>query len=101
MLENKLLWHYNVAMANIKLHLDHYLSYFANNQRIVIVSGNTVYECINDFVSRFPELRKVIGIEPSSSIINVYLEKEETAVENFARPVKEGDDLYLMFISGG
>ncbi len=88
-------------MANVKLHLDQYLSYFANNWSSVDVKGNTVYECLDAFISRFPALRKVIGTEPSSSIINVYTEKEETAVENFARPVKDGDELYLMFISGG
>jgi len=88
-------------MANVKLHLDQYLSYFANDQRSVDAEGSTIYACLDNFVSRFPELKKVMGTEPSTSIINVYTEKEETAVENFARPVKDGDELYLMFISGG
>jgi len=88
-------------MANVKLHLDQYLSYFARKQPSVNVKGNTVYECLDNFVSQFPELKKVIGTELSLSIISVYSEKEETAIENFARPVKDGDELYLMFISGG
>jgi molybdopterin converting factor small subunit len=71
---------------------------------VVEVSGSTVGECLNHLVTKFPDMKKQLftksGILFDNIIISV--NGESAYPEQLAKPVKDGDELNIVFmISGG
>lgn len=86
----------------IKLCLCQILSYYANNQPTVEVNGNTVRECLDDLVTRFPNLNKVIEMGKTAGLVNIYISNNKgNAIEDLSQPVKDGDELNVAFSGGG
>ena len=86
---------------SIKLHLCQVLSYYANNQPSVEVSGNTVRECMNNLATQFPALNKFIETPNPCRIIHIHINNEEAATEDLTRSVKDGDEIRLeCFLDG-
>jgi len=86
---------------NITLHLCQVLSYYANNQPSVEVTGNTVSECLHNLATQFPTLNKFIETPDPCRIIHIHINKEEAATEDLTRSVKDGDEIRLEFFLDG
>lgn len=80
------------------------LLYQHNNQQVVEVGGRTVGECLQNLVGRYPELKKTL-FDPQgnlNSYLALYVNKEDIALDDLARPVKDGDEIHLIvLIEGG
>ena len=75
-----------------------------NNQQVVEVTGNTVGQCLKQFIKQFPETKPLLfdQDEELHAYLDIYLNRESTYPEILARLVKDGDELHIIFlISGG
>ena len=88
---------------SIKLKLDPVLSYYTNNQQSVEVNGNIVGECLDHLTRQYPDLKTVIFDEDGklNSFIAVFINGRDSQIEHLFRPVKDGDELSIVFSSGG
>jgi molybdopterin converting factor small subunit len=87
--------------VSIKLKLCPVLSYYAGNKTSVEVIGKTISECLHNLVTQLPSLNKFIEIPDSARIIHIYLNKEDTAIEDLNQSVKDGDEVRLVFFLDG
>jgi molybdopterin synthase sulfur carrier subunit len=77
---------------------------YTNNQKLARVKGSTVGECLDHLVTQFPDLKPALFDQTGRlhRYIDIYVNDETAFPEERAKPVKEGDKLYLLIlISGG
>jgi len=88
---------------SIKIHLDTVLSYFINSQEVVVVRGNTVGECLNHLVKQFPAIEKMLFAKNGKLLgyVGIYVNGEDAYPDELAKPVKDGDELHILYILGG
>ncbi len=84
----------------VKLHLCQVLSYYADNHSSIEVNGNTVAECLDNLAAQFPDLRKVMETVKLGGNISVFMNQEDTDIEDLSKTIKEGDELNLIFHVG-
>jgi molybdopterin converting factor small subunit len=71
---------------------------------VVEVNGSTVGECLNHLVMQFPGMKKQLFTRTGSLFDNIIIavNGESAYPEQLAKPVKDGDELNIVFmISGG
>ena len=86
---------------SIKLKLCPVLSYYAGNKTSVEVIGKTISECLHNLVTQIPSLNKFVGIPDSARILHIYLNKDDTELQDPTTPVKDGDEVRLVFFLDG
>lgn len=88
----------------MSISLDSNLHFLTNNQAVVEVSGSTVAECLNQLVRKFPKLKPML-FDKRGRLLNyvgVFVNQEDSYPEELAKPVKDGDELYIaLMIVGG
>jgi len=89
---------------SVKINLPSSLRHLTNDQAVVEVNGNTVGQCLEQLIARFPRTRKRL-LEKNgalSRIINIYINGESASPEGLKTAVKDGDELHIeVIISGG
>jgi len=90
--------------VSVKINVHYFLPSFTDDQDIVEVKGNTVGQCLEKLVSRFPKLRERVFMEDGSlgNFFDIYVNLEDAYPEGLLKPVNDGDEIHLiMMISGG
>jgi molybdopterin converting factor small subunit len=88
---------------SIKIDIPSYLRPFTNNRGVAEVGGSTVGECLNHLVKQFPDLEKMLFAENGElgRSVGIYVNGEDAYPQELARPVKDGDELYLLYVLAG
>lgn len=89
---------------SVKINIHPFLSQHTNDQDVVEVNGSTVGQCLEQLVARFPELRQWLFEKNGklNRLVEIYVNMESSYPEELAKPVKDGDELYIVvIISGG
>ena len=88
---------------SIKIDIPSYLQPFTNNVEAVEVNGSTVGGCLNHLVKQFPDIQKMLFAENGKLLgyVGIYVNGEDTYPEELAKPVKSGDELYILYVIGG
>jgi len=88
---------------SIKISIPSYMKSYTNNTEIIEVTGSTVGESVNHLVKQFPQMKKMIFSENNSLFENIIISinGESAYPKQLTKPVKDGDELKIMFIIGG
>tara|TARA_B100000315_G_C14361964_1_gene488874 strand:+ start:360 stop:632 length:273 start_codon:yes stop_codon:yes gene_type:complete len=88
---------------SIKINIPSYMQSFTNNMKAVEVNGNTVSECLNHLIKQFPGIKKQLFSKNDNLFesILISVNGESAYPEQLAKPVKDGDELKIIFIIGG
>ena len=88
---------------SIKINIPSYMKSSTNNMEVVEVNGNTVGECLNHLVKQFPGMKKQLFSKNGNLFENIIISVngESAYPEQLAKPVKDGDELNIIFIIGG
>ena len=88
---------------SIKISIPSYMKSFTNNTEVVEVNGSTVGECLNRLVKQFPQMKKQLFSKTGNLFENIIISinGESAYPEQLTKPVKDGDELKIMFIIGG
>ena len=72
-------------------------------RNVIEVHGNTVGECLNRVVKRFPSIKKQLFTSTGNLFNNVLISVngESAYPEQLAKPVHDGDELKIVFIISG
>lgn len=88
----------------VQLDLSSIFARYTDNQLSLKLEGNTIGECLNDLVSRYPDMKKMI-LDSNGNLrhsYDIYINGESAYPREMTRPVKDGDKLNLiMLIQGG
>ncbi len=88
---------------SIKIDIPSYLQLFTNSMEAVEVNGSTVGECLNHLVTQLPGIEKMLFAKNGKLLgyVNIYVNGEDAYPEELAKPVKDGDELNILYIIGG
>jgi len=71
---------------------------------VIAVEGNTVGECLNRLIQRFPGMEKALFAKKDKLLNNVevYLNHASAYPNELIKPVKDGDEIHLVvMLTGG
>ncbi|MBN2076362.1 MAG: MoaD/ThiS family protein [Dehalococcoidales bacterium] len=89
---------------SIKVHIHPSLQYITDDREMFEVNGSTVGECLSNLVAEYPDLEEWLYEEKEklSKYIDIFVNDESAYPEELKKPVKNGDEIYiLMQIAGG
>ncbi len=88
---------------SVKIHLHATHRSYVGGLDEVEVEGQSVGECIGQLVAQYPDMEKAIFDKKGKlkNIIEIYLNQESTYPEELAKPVKDGDEIFIIVILAG
>jgi len=87
---------------SIKVHNSPLLYQYTNKQQTVEVDGNTIGECLNHLVEKFPNLELFDKEGKLLDYVTIYVNGESSYTQGLDHPVKDGDEIsILLMIDGG
>jgi molybdopterin converting factor small subunit len=85
-----------------RIKLSHVFQQLADNQGIIMVEGNTIRECLDDFIRRYPATKNWIFDKQKTLISLILLNGKTLHPKDLDIGISEGDEIYLLtMISGG
>ena len=88
---------------SIKINIPSYLQVYTDNSGEVEVNGSTVSECLNHLVKQLPVMEKMLFAKEGKLLdyVSIYVDGEFAYADELAKPVKDGDELHILYIIGG
>jgi len=88
---------------SIKIEIPSYLQPYTNNMEVVEVNRSTVGGCLNHLVKQFPGIEKMLFAKNGKlfGYVAIYVNGEDAYPKELAKPVKDGDELDILYIIGG
>ena len=88
---------------SVKIKIPSYMKSFTNNMVVIEVNGNTVGDCLNHLIKQFPGMKKQLFSIDDNLFENIIISVNGESVypKQLAKPVKDGDELDIIFIIGG
>jgi molybdopterin converting factor small subunit len=89
---------------SVKVHIHPSLRHVTDDREVVEVDGDNVGECFQNLVAAYPGLNEWLFEDKGklSKYIDIFVNDESAHPEELAKPVKGGDEVYiLMQIAGG
>jgi molybdopterin converting factor small subunit len=87
----------------VQLNIPQFLQHLADDTKKIEVNGSTVGECLEELTKRFPDLKTWLFTKDGNMIesINVFVNGESAHPQGLAKPVKDGDELYIVYLIVG
>ena len=89
---------------SVTINVYYFLPHLTNDREIVEVEGNTIGECLDDFVKKFPISREWLFENDAElrKYLDIFLNLEETDPDDLGTPVRDGDEIHIvMHLTGG
>jgi molybdopterin converting factor small subunit len=89
---------------SVKINVYYFLPHLTNDREVVEVEGNTVGECLDEFVTQFPMSREWLFEENGDlrKYLDIFVNLEETDPDDLSTPVGDGDEIHIvMHLTGG
>lgn len=86
---------------SIKVKIGKSLQHYVDNLETVVVQGKTVGECLDDLMSRYPEIKKYLFDRNGILMVMVILNGTMLLEKELTKKVSDGDEFDLIQIVGG
>lgn len=88
---------------SVKINIHPSLYHLTSNQAVVEVGGNTVGQCLEQLISRFPALKESLFAKNGklNNVVEIYVNMKSSYPEELAKPVKDGDELHILMVLAG
>ena len=88
---------------SVKINIPPYLQAFSNSVEVVEVNGSTVDGCLNQLVRQFPSTEKMLFAKNGELLnyVGIYINGKDAYPGELAKPVKDGDELHIIYMVGG
>jgi len=89
--------------VSIQVHIHKTHRQHTNGREAVEVEGKTVGECLKHLVGQFPDMEKELFGKKGDlrNLIEIYINLESAYPNELAKPVKDGDEIYITFMLAG
>ena len=87
----------------VKVNIPYFLHYLTDGMAVVEVDGDTVGQCLDHLVKRFPAIEKELFNKNRTLLnyIDVFINGKSAYPGEMAQPVKDGDELSIILIIAG
>lgn len=88
---------------SVQINIPPLLRHLTNGATTATVNGSTIGDCLNDFVRQYPKTRRFL-LDKESKLLRyakVYVNKTTTYSQELAAPVKDGDEISIVYIVSG
>ena len=88
---------------SIKIHIHPNLFGFTNDEESAEVNGSSVGECLKHLVRQFPGLDRGLFDKRNGRLLpifDIWVNNESAYPEELAKPVKNGDEIYITTVIG-
>ena len=87
----------------VKVHIHATHRQFTDGLETVAVEGNTVGECLNHLIHQFPKMEKALFDRRNElhNVVEIYLNHTSAHPNEMMKPVREGDEIYLVIMLAG
>ena len=88
---------------SIKVVIPSYLQPYTDNRETVEVAGCTIGECFNSLTEQHPEIKSMLfnKEEKLHSYVGTYINGEDAYPNELTRPIKDRDEIHVIYIIGG
>ena len=88
---------------SVGIHIHQSLRNLTDGKAVVEVDGNTVGDCLNNLVQRFPGIKPKLFDRKGKLLnyVDIYVNLKSSYPEELAMPVKDGDKLSVTLIIAG
>ncbi|MFC1952416.1 MoaD/ThiS family protein [Chloroflexota bacterium] len=88
---------------SVKINIPSYMKSYTDNKNVVEANGSTVGECLNHLVKQFPPIKKQLLSKKGDLYENIIISVngESAYPKQLTKPIKDGDELNILFIIGG
>ena len=88
---------------SIKVNIPSYLKPDTNDAQVVEVNGSTVGECLDHLVKQYPAMKKTLFTKEDKLLdyVNISVDGEFVYGDELGKPVKDGDQIQIIYIIGG
>jgi molybdopterin converting factor small subunit len=90
--------------VSIKINVQYFLPHLTGDRDEVEVQGNTVGQCLEQLVARYPKLKRWVFKDNHelTDFIEIAINMESLQTDALSQSVKDGDQIYLvMMLTGG
>jgi molybdopterin converting factor small subunit len=90
----------------VKVKLSNLLRQFSELQgepEVFEVTGSNALECLQVMVERYPAMRKWVYDKEGKvlGLMQFFVNSEKLLMSEHSKPLKDGDELYIFFATGG
>ena len=87
---------------SIKLKIHSLLCEYTDGHEMLEVNGNTIGHCLEQLVSQFPRIKEMLFSHDGKLLrsTQIYINDEEVYLEELAQPVKDGDTVIVLMLTG-
>jgi molybdopterin converting factor small subunit len=88
---------------SVKIDVPPFLKHLTDDIKVATVNGNTVGECIENFIKRYPDAKKLLFDKDGNLLgyVDIFVNGESAYPEELNKPVSDGDELSIMFLLVG
>ncbi len=89
---------------SVQIDIPPLLRHLTDGETAARVKGSTVSDCLNHFVRQYPKTKRLLFDKEGKLLryVEVYVNKVTTYPEELTTPVKDGDEISIVYvISGG
>jgi molybdopterin converting factor small subunit len=88
---------------SITLHLHKTHRQYTGGIETLEIEGSTIGDCLDGLIRRFPDMREALfdGKQKLKNQIEIYLNMESAYPDELKKPVKDGDDVYIIVMLAG
>jgi len=89
--------------VTVKINVRPGMQHLTSNRDVVEVNGSTVGECLGQLVKQFPSIEDELFDKDGNVLnyIDIYVNGKSSYPEELAKPVNDGDELYILQAIGG
>ena len=87
----------------VKVHIHATHRQFTHGLEVVATEGNTVGECLSHLIKQFSGMEKALfaGKGKLLNTVEIYVNHASAYPNELARPVKDGDEIHLIYMIAG
>ncbi len=84
----------------VKIDVQYFLMHLTEDQMVVEVEGDTIKECLDQLVTRYPKARKWLYREDGelANFIDIFVNLDSVFPNQLSDPVKDGDVIYIVMM---
>ncbi len=88
---------------SIRVTVPIFLQAFTEDKDTLEVSGATVGDCLSAVIKRYPGIRKMLVDDKGKlhSYVGVYINSQDAFPDELAKPVKDGDQIHILYALAG
>jgi len=89
--------------VSTRINIPAYLQPYAGGNDVVEVPGGTIVACLDDLIKQYPDISPMLYVPEGKlyDYVSIYVNGEFAQADDLDRPVRNGDELHILYIIGG